>query len=95
MQACLDGLNVEMWYRGDKHLGPDTSGIEMFRDKYIILSEHAGEYVTRIHWQRDGRADVHTGKAADAIEYTKQEADEVAAALGRGFTVDAIEDALS
>ena len=33
LQACLDGLNVSMWYRDGKHLGPDVAGIEMFLDE--------------------------------------------------------------
>lgn len=30
LQAYLDGLNVQMWYRDGKHLGPDAFGLEMF-----------------------------------------------------------------
>lgn len=33
LQACLDGLNVSMWYRDGNHLGPDVSGMEMFLDE--------------------------------------------------------------
>lgn len=33
LQACLDGLNVSMWYRDGKHLGPDVAGVEMFQDE--------------------------------------------------------------
>ncbi len=29
LQTYLDGLNVTDWYEDGKHLGPDTSGIEM------------------------------------------------------------------
>lgn len=30
LQRYLDGLNVEDWYRGNKHLGHDVAGMEMF-----------------------------------------------------------------
>lgn len=33
LQACLDGLNVSMWYRDGKHLGQDVAGMEMFLDE--------------------------------------------------------------
>jgi hypothetical protein len=31
LQAFLDAMNVEDWYRAGKHLGPDECGIEMTR----------------------------------------------------------------
>jgi hypothetical protein len=30
LQSMLDSLSVADWYAGDKHLGPDCCGLEMY-----------------------------------------------------------------
>lgn len=60
----------------------------------IILAEGRGDYITDIHWQRDGKADILGGKREDAIRYTAAEAQEVIEALvkanGRGYSAEVV-----
>lgn len=54
----------------------------MKNTNYII--EYLGEPVTRLSFESTGKANVITGDAMDAIQYTADEAHEVAAAIGKG-----------
>lgn len=49
---------------------------------YIV--EYNGEPVTRLSFERDGKANVQTGDIMDAIWYTAEEAQEVAFNIGSG-----------
>lgn len=59
----------------------------------IILCDARGDYITGIHWQRDGKAEIMGGSREDAIRYTAGEAQEVieslTAANGRGYSAEA------
>jgi hypothetical protein len=58
---------------------------------YIILNEHSGGYITRINWERDGSADIHTTNNLEhATTYTKFEAESLTDELGRGFIIEKI-----
>ena len=58
---------------------------------YIILNEHSGDYITRINWERDGSADIHTSNnLAHATTYTKSEAESLTDELGRGFIIEKV-----
>lgn len=56
--------------------------------KLIILAEGRGDYITGLSWERDGKPSVEGGSAADAIRYTPEEARELLASLGRGFSAE-------
>lgn len=49
LQQYLDGLNVMDWYRGGRHLGPDTTGMEMsLEGGRIAISDYkTGEEIWR------------------------------------------------
>ena len=49
--------------------------------KYIV--EFRGEPVTDLSWEGN-KPNVHTGNLVDAIRYTAEEAESVAAAIGTG-----------
>ena len=52
------------------------------KENYIV--ECYGEPVTGLTFERDGKANVHTGILANAIRYTFEESEEVAFSIGHG-----------
>jgi hypothetical protein len=67
--------------------GP-TYRVNLATPTWTILNEHRGDYVTRVTWQDDGSPEVHgTSDPAKATTFTLPEAESLAAALGRGFSI--------
>jgi len=62
----------------------------MTNQNYIVTFH--GEPITRLTFERSGKANISTGDAGDAIKYAREQAQEAARSIGKGAEVGRVFD---